>query len=74
MADKRIVHLYHRAPDGRTVKVRMHMDVAKHVVRAHPALYSVDGKFVGERPPPAPEHVKQAMIKATSRMRPWHYP
>jgi hypothetical protein len=74
MADKRIVHLYHRAPDGRTVKMHMHMPVAVHVVRAHPALYSVDGKFVGERPPPAPDHVMRAVAKTTGRTRPWHYP
>ena len=74
MADKRIVHLYHRAPDGRTVKVHMYVPVAVHVVRAHPDLYSVDGKFVGERPPPAPEHVMRAVAKTTSRMRPWHHP
>ena len=54
--------------------MHMHLPVAVHVVRAHPDLYSVDGKFVGERPAPPPEHIKRTIDKTTGRMRPWHYP
>jgi hypothetical protein len=74
VADKRLVHLYHRAPDGRTIKLHMYLPHAVHVVRNHPSTFSTDGNFVGERPPPPSEGQAKAIGRWTGRMRPWQHP
>lgn len=73
-SDKRIVHLYWRAPDDKPVKMHMYVSDAVHVVKTQPHMFSVDGRFTGDRDPPPTEAETRAMVKATSRMRPWWHP
>jgi hypothetical protein len=47
----------------------MYLSDAEHLVKSHPNMFSVDGKFVGKPPPSEAE--KRAVTKTTSRMRPW---
>ena len=66
------VYFYWRAMGDRPMKVHAPMDDAVHVLKNHPNMFSVDGKFVGERTV-VPEHEMRAAAKSTSRMRPhWH--
>jgi hypothetical protein len=72
MTDKRRVHLYWRTLGDKPMKVHAHMDGALRLLKTRPNMFSVDGKFVGERRVVS-EHEMRAAAKSTSRMRPhWH--